>query len=282
MVVTLISQLYHLLKYEFEQSSTKFEKGMLIISIDIDVGNRKVGLANESKNDANVHNYLAEYEVGAIEETALPLFVDLFDHFHVPVTFAVRGQLLDVEKAAMAPILKASVKHDIGSHGYSHKSFKGLSRNEAEMELNMTSRIMEKLNIVPKSFVFPKNMVAHLDLLEEYGYKCYREYGDFIRDGMYIEKRGQLYDIHPSLYLDQNTNYIPLKKILDICVHKKLPFHVWFHLWDFGQERRLIQKAIRRIFFPFLGYAKGKANEAELTFETMLSAIERAQACACS
>jgi len=37
-------------------------------------------------------------------------------------------------------------------------------------------------------FVFPKNIIAHLDLLEKYRYKCYRSYGNFINDDMYIKK----------------------------------------------------------------------------------------------
>ena len=54
----------------------KLGRGMLIISVDVDVGNRKVGLINKGRNDLNVNNYFSEYQVGAIEEMALPLFVN--------------------------------------------------------------------------------------------------------------------------------------------------------------------------------------------------------------
>lgn len=282
MAISYGSQLYHFfnflkleLKQPIDRSIMNFRTGMLIISIDIDVGHRKVALLNEGKNDINVHNYFSEYEVGAIEEKALPFFMNLFDHFYVPTTLAVRGQLFEVGEFALAPMLQRSVKHDIGAHGYFHRSFQTLSHIEAERELNLVSTMMKKFNIVPKSFIFPRNKVAHLNLLEKYGYRCYREYGDFIYDGMYIKKCNRLYDVHPSLHIDQYTNYIFLKGMLNICIHNKLPFHIWFHLWSFGRESKLIEKAIQRIFVPFLKYAEGKIRKGELTFETMVSSINK-------
>jgi hypothetical protein len=273
-LISFGSQLFHLLRFGLRQSSTKLEKGMLIVSIDVDVGNRKLALLNEGRNDTNVHSCLSEYEVGAIEEVSLPLFMNLFDHFCLPVTLAVRGQLLQLEGSPLGPMLQASVKHDIGAHGYTHRSFQDLSQSEAEQELTLLSRMMAGVKIVPKSFIFPKNRVAHLDLLEKYGYLCYREYGNFIHDGMFIAKRNKLYDVHPSMHIDQYTTHIFLRKMLDICIQNRLPFHVWFHLWSFGREATSIRKSIQRIFVPFLEYAETKVSERALTFETMLSSIE--------
>jgi len=255
----------------------QLENGMFIISIDVDVGSRELGVINRGENDANVNDRISEYRVGEIEELALPLFVDLFNYFETPVTFAIRGQLTEVDDSILKSLLNCSVKHDIGAHGYYHKRFKNLSHNEAENELNMISVGMKKFGITPRSFVFPRNSVAHLDLLEKYGYKCYRSYGDFMRDCMYIEKQGQLYDIHPSLYIDQGTSFTVLKKILDISTAKELPFHVWFHLWNFGETKESMQRSINNVFFPVLKYAKKKEKSSLLTFETMLSATEKVE-----
>jgi peptidoglycan/xylan/chitin deacetylase (PgdA/CDA1 family) len=250
----------------------QLEKAMFIISIDVDVGSRQLGIINRGKNDANVNNCISEYQVGKLEETAFPSFVETFNDFEIPVTFAIRGQLTEVNDSILELLLKSSIKHDIGAHGYYHKKFTNLSRNEAENELNMISSGMKKFGIIPRSFVFPKNNVAHLDLLEKYGYKCYRSYGDFMNDCMYVEKQGQLYDIHPSLYIDQGASFTFLKKILDISIAKKLPFHVWFHLWNFGETGESIQRSINKVFFPLFKYAKEKEESGILTFETMLSA----------
>jgi hypothetical protein len=251
------------------------ERGMLITSIDVDVGNRNVGLINRGRNDINVHDHLREYEVGAIEEIALPLFTDLFDQFRIPVTFGVRGQSLEVQESTIAPIIQASVKHDIGLHGYSHKSFRSLSRDEAERELKKMSVLTERLHIIPKSFIFPRNMVAHLDLLEKYGYRCYRGRGDFIHDGMYIKNEGRLCDIHPSLFIGNCTNVVLTKKMIDIAVERKLPFHVWFHLWDLGSDKKSILHGIRSVFLPFFEYAGLLQEGGLLSIETMVSAVKK-------
>jgi len=274
--VSLFSQLYHFLAYSIRKSKMQLEKGMFIISVDVDVGSRELGVVNKGKNDANVSRHMSEYQVGEIEEVAVPLFVETFNDFEIPVTFAVRGQLTEVQDSVLELVLKSSVKHDIGAHGYYHREFTNLSRDEAENELNMISAGMKKFGITPRSFVFPKNGVAHLDLLERYGYTCYRSYGDFMNDCMYIEKQGQLYNIHPSLYLDQGAKLTFLKKILNISISKKLPFHVWFHLWrDFGDTKSSIKSSIRKLFFPLLNYAEEKERNNLLSFETMLSAAEK-------
>lgn len=275
--ISFFSQLFHLLSFKIKKPKMNLQTGMLIISVDVDVGNKKLGEINSGKNDANVHNHISEYRVGKIEEEALPLFVEIFNDFEIPVTFAIRGQLTEVNDSILEILLRSSVKHDIGAHGYYHREFTNLSRNEAENELNMISSGMKKFGIVPRSFVFPKNSVAHLDLLEKYGYKCYRSYGDFMNDCMYIEKQGQLYDIHPSLYIDQGTSFTFLKKILDISIAKKLPFHFWFHLWNFGETKESIKRTINNVFIPLLKYAKKKEKNGMLTLETMLSAAKKVE-----
>lgn len=272
-----ISQLIHFFGYSLKKPKMTLEKGMLIVSIDIDVGSPKLGVINKGKNDANVNKHISEYRVGKIEEAALPLFVENFNDFGIPVTFAIRGQLTEVNDSILELLLKSPVKHDIGAHGYTHREFTNLSRNDAENEVNMISAGMKKFGITPRSFVFPKNSVAHLDLLEKYGYKCYRGYGDFMNDCMYIEKHDQLYNIHPSLYIGQSTSFMFLKKILDITITKKLPFHVWFHLWNFGETRESMQRSINNVFIPMFKYGKKKEENGMLTFETMLSAAKKVE-----
>jgi hypothetical protein len=134
---------------------------------------------------------------------------------------------------------------------------------------------MKKFGIIPRSFVFPRGGVAHLTLLEEYGYKCYRGVGNFMDDCMCIEKQGQLYNVHPSLYLDKSINSVFLKKILDLAIAKKLPFHIWFHLWNYGETKASIHGTINTIFYPLLKYVKMKEKTGLLDVETMLSATKK-------
>ena len=274
--ISFISQLYHFLVYSIKEPEMQLDKAMLIISIDIDVGTRELGVINKGRNDANVNDRISEYRIGEIEEAAFPFFAEAFSSVDIPVTFAVRGQLTEVNSSLLDSLLKSPVKHDIGAHGYYHRAFTSLSFSEAEKELNKISVGMKKFGIVPKSFVFPRNRVAHLELLEKYGYECYRNYGNFMCDSIYIEKRGQLFDIHPSLYLDGNCSTFP-KRILDIAIVKRLPIHVWFHLWSFGETIELIEKNLNNVLLPLLKYAKEKERKGEMTLETMRSAGEKSK-----
>ncbi len=270
---SFLSQLYHYISFSIIRPIMHLENGSIIILIDVDVGSKEVGVLNKGKNDDNVrlNSSSSEYSVGEIEEKAIPLFIDFFNNLEIPVTFAIRGQLTEVNSPIIDLLKDAPVKHDIGAHGYYHREFTELNVSEAEHELTLIERGMKKYNIIPQSFIFPKNKIAHLSLLEKYGYKCYRDYGDFKEDGMYIEKCGGLYDIHPSFYIGQSYTPIFLNKIVDISVKNKLPFHIWFHPWNFGKTKDLIKRKIEKIFYPLFQYAKKKEDQGTLTFETMLS-----------
>jgi hypothetical protein len=257
-------------------SSTDFEESMLIFSIDVDVGSKALGEINRGENDMNVRKSISEYRLGEIEELALPLFVEMFNYFEIPVTFAVRGQLAEAENTVF-DMLKSPVKHDIAAHGYYHRKFTSLTRNEAMNELCMISTSMKKLGIKPQTFIFPANRVAYLDLLENHKYKCYRGYGDFLRDCMKVEKIGKLYNIHPSLYISHLAQFTLAKRILNISVAKKLPLHIWFHLWNFGQSEGDMRRSINSFFVPLVSYAKKLEEKGLLAFETMLSAAEKAE-----
>jgi hypothetical protein len=270
-----LSHIYHLTAFKMQKPGTRFEKGMLIISVDVDVGQAAVGIRNQGKNDARVHHKLSEFTIGKIEENALPFFVNMFETLEVAATFAIRGQCLDINNDAVDLLLDSSIKNDIGSHGYTHRRFGDLSHSDAEMEMSMTGVAMRKCGIIPRSFIFPQDSVGHLDLLEKYGYKSYRSYGGFLQDRMQIEQHGGLYNICPSMHLTRSANALFLKKIVDIAVTKKAPFHVWFHLWNFGENMESIRRNATKTVFPLLLYAREKMNLGVLTFETMLSVTEK-------
>jgi hypothetical protein len=274
-----LSQLYRFSVYFLEKPKMQLKNGMFIISVDVDVGSKELAIINGGNNDANVSSRFSEYSVGEIEEWALPLFVDLFNRFEIPVTFALRGQLTEVCDSILELLLKSSVKHDIGAHGYYHKNFKNLSNDEAENELKLISDGMKGFGIIPRSFVFPRNNVAHLDLLERYGYKCYRG-ADL---GLGIEKKGQLCNIRPSYPIDLSTSFKFLKMTLNLCIARKQSLHVWFHLWNWSchsgcvRTKESMQRSIYRFFSPLFEYVKQKEKSGVLSLETMLSAAEKVE-----
>lgn len=275
----LFSPIFHLALFSLRRQTIRFENGMFIISIDVDVGNEKLGVINRGKFDRDVDDHHSERFVGEIEKRNLPLLLNLFEDFEIPVTFAFRGQLFDVDTSFPKLVKASSTKHDIGSHGYFHRTFTSLTYDDANEELKMTSKAMKKLGITPRSFVFPKNQIAHLDLLKKYGYACYRGLGGLIRDGLYIRTDSNgLYDIHPSLFIGRIDNSLLVKETIDICVRKKLPFHVWLHPKDIGTTEEQAVKRIERMLSPLLKHVKRKEKAGALTFETMLSAANKAKA----
>jgi peptidoglycan/xylan/chitin deacetylase (PgdA/CDA1 family) len=273
--VGVSSMLYHVLASKVCRQRTPLERGMLITSIDVDVGNRVLGRVNKGKNDHNVHNLLTEYEVGIIEERCVPMLLDLFEELEMPVTFALRGQLFDVGSPIIERLLGSRVRFDIGGHGYYHRQFGRISRNQAEQELIMMDECMSKFAITPRSFVFPLNSVGHLDLLASHGYVCYRDRGGFLRDGTYLRKTGELWDVHPSLFLNRNADLVLLRMILDLCIIRKHPLHVWFHPKDFGYDSKTMRSTLGRVLHPFFRYAKNKNLDGLLDLETMLSAVQK-------
>lgn len=268
------SELIHLTKFYAGKSVKTSNVGMLIFSIDVDVGSEKLGVINAGVNDRNVHNFVSERKVGQVEEEALPLFVQTFDRYSVPATFAMRGQLAEIHELP-EKLLDSPIKHEIGAHGYYHKAFVNLTREEAFEELTLIARSMKYYGIKPESFIYPRNLIAHLDLLEEFGYSCFRSRGGYKLDSMCIEKNGSLFDIHPSIYIDSYSGLTFLKRILNVAISKKSPLHVWFHLWNFGFDITSIQKYLDNTFSHFLEYAETKRAEGVLEFATMSSAKDK-------
>jgi len=247
---------------------------MLITSVDIDVGSRVVGEINQGMNDRNVHDRMSEHEIGLLEELSTPLLISMFENLEIPVTFAIRGQLLEADLSIPRRLMNSAVNFELASHGYYHRVFSALSRDEAARELILFQQASGKLGITPTSFIFPKNHVNHLDLLEKYGYRAFRGRGGLYRDDARISKVGGLYDVHASLFITRNSNPRLLGKLLDIIIRRKLPFHVWFHPKDLGNNKAEMEASIQRVYRPFFVKARDAQQVNLLQIETMKSAVD--------
>ena len=65
---------------------------------------------------------------------------------------------------------------EVGSHSFSHPVFgdPGCSRETADSELARCVREAAELGISLRSFVFPRNVAGHVDLLKKHGFRCWR------------------------------------------------------------------------------------------------------------
>ena len=75
----------HFVLCSFEKPRMSLEKSMLIFSNDIDVGSPELGTINKSLRDSDVNLSLSEYDVDRIEEISIPILVEVFDSFEVPM-----------------------------------------------------------------------------------------------------------------------------------------------------------------------------------------------------
>ncbi len=266
----VFSNYAHLVKYNIKKPNTFFKKGKVLFSIDVDVADKRLDTLNNGKNSSNVHKYFSEYKIGELEESMLPLFLDSFGQYNVPATFAIRGQLGELDLKAK-DIFGTTMKHDLGAHGYYHKSFDQLTLEQAEEELTLTSQGMSKLGIKPTSFIFPKNRIKHLNLLPKYGYTCYRPVGTLKHNSMRIKQEIELLSIYPSIYLNRDVSLFVLKGLLKTAINKKGAFHLWFHLWNFGLDKSSVSNYLQHTFNPFLLFIRENVDQGKLDVETMAS-----------
>jgi peptidoglycan/xylan/chitin deacetylase (PgdA/CDA1 family) len=273
--ISIFSQFSHLVFFSTQKSRFHLDKGALITSIDVDVGSAVLAEKNANKNDSNVHFCLPEKYVGEIENRVVPALADFFDEMDIPVTFAFRGQLAQIGDPIFSTILDSPSKHEIAAHGYYHRSFTNINEAEAFEELELTCSGFQRIGVKPKTFIFPRNQINHLQLLEKFGYRSYRERGGLFTDGMYIAEKGTLFDVHPGFHLGFTYNPIFLNNIINLAAKKRRPLHIWFHPRDIYETRGLKLSSIKKVLFPIYNYAKKKEKEGTLSFETMDSAVDR-------
>jgi peptidoglycan/xylan/chitin deacetylase (PgdA/CDA1 family) len=273
---SILSHFFHYSVFLSKKPPSEFEVASLIISIDVDVGSSEVGVKNGGLNDRNVNDFLTECAVGKIEEQIIPLLLQTFNEFQFPVTFALRGQLTEVENSIFNRILESSIDHEIAAHGYYHRTFTSLSQFEADEELKLISAGMKKFGVTPKSFVFPRNKVSHLKLLKRHGYLSFRAPGTLLRDGMYVRNCEGLFDVHPSLFSDFCSPFFS-KKIINLAVKYKAPLHVWFHPWNLGHTPKAAAERIAKGLVPLIEHAREKKKQGVLKFETMYSIAQEYQ-----
>ena len=154
--------------------------GALCISIDLELA---WGIW-----DRLDEHYLAK--CAEIETRIVTSLLAQFERHEVPATWAFVARLLERDDAACAKtaygervwyaphlieaIKRSSVAHEFGTHAYAHRYFSTLSRAEAEAELADAKRVHAAAGLPFESLVFPRNDIAHLDVVAASGLRVYR------------------------------------------------------------------------------------------------------------
>lgn len=309
--------------------SVKFEKGIFTVSLDFELiwGTADLGLENFKS--------LCKIE----REVVIDRLLELFEKYNFPATWAILGHLfldkceanhpeiarpnyswtsedwfahdpggietaesIHLGKSLVEKIKNCAVPQEIGSHSFSHIVFgdAGCSQETAENEISECVKIADKQNIKLKSFVFPRNEVGYLDILQKYDFVCYRGVEpNWYEDRNVSEKlrRGmRLFDVlsaaNPPVVLPEKTKeglwnipgsamffpmhgfrrHIPMSLRVKRCLkglksaaNEKKIFHLWFHPTNMVDEMEKMFGGLEEI----LQYASNLRDQGDLEFLTM-------------
>jgi hypothetical protein len=202
-------------------------------------------------------------------------------------------------------LLEARPEQEIASHSFAHLIFAdpGCSASAAAADLQACLRSARSWGVELKSFVYPRNLVGHLDLLSHHGFRCFRgsdptwyarwpallrRAGHFTDDLLALPpptvqpvQEGTLWNIPGSLMLqgmDGIRSWIPAGCRTRRCLsglrraaHRRELFHLWFHPINFSVHTKKMIRALA----PVLEAAAAYRQCGELEVLTMAQLAKR-------
>lgn len=121
------------------------------------------------------------------EREVVRRLLELFDEHEIEATWAIVGHLLDAPEQGrrggaeiwyapeiVAAIQSAKTPQEIGSHSYAHIYYGQVARDAARADLQQARQSHLRNALAFDSFVYPRNDVAHQDLLAEAGLRVFR------------------------------------------------------------------------------------------------------------
>lgn len=175
-------------------------------------------------------------------------------------------------------IKESSVPQEIACHSFSHIIFSDpeCTIEAAESDISECVRLAREAGIDMDSFVFPRNGIGFVDILEKYGFKAYRSASDAYKKKFLARARGLLEDIlaiTPALEdtrKDRNLTVIPAsmlfrysyglsrliprgaraaraRKGLNKAAKSNKLFHLWLHPMNFGWNTRKMFNEFEKI-----------------------------------
>nr|MDO8044213.1 polysaccharide deacetylase family protein [Candidatus Baldrarchaeota archaeon] len=280
------------------------------------------GAINPPKPDYNLLTFLKK--AGGVKLRAcISFLLNTFEKYNVPVTWATVGHLfldpLDCEKQYLhvcssryiygknffadlfeedpslfcggdivEEILSSPVGHEIGYHSFSHSLFTEIPREDADMEIKRGLELAREFGLNLKSFVFPGNKIAHVDLLKKYGFKIYRgktsgRY-NFEQPPLYRKVNGTIdkivaspvlpiwedgiWSISSSMFFCDPQ--IPISLLLrsriglERAIRSRKVFHIFIHPWNL-----LCYGSLRRDLTIFLKWLSRKRDKGKIEVMTM-------------
>ncbi len=136
-------------------------------------------------------------------------------------------------------ILSSKVRHEFGSHSFSHISF--LAENSTpdlvEQELAQCQAAMSPFHLSARSLVYPYNQMGHHydSVLAKFGITCVRHRDPLVRLSYPERLSSGVYKLYESMNLRRASHYDYIEKarmFLDESMQRHAAYHIWFHPSD--------------------------------------------------
>jgi|GEM_PF-402456 len=136
-------------------------------------------------------------------------------------------------------ILSSKVRHEFGSHSFSHISF--LAENSTpdlvEKELAQCQAAMSPFHLSARSLVYPYNQMGHHydSVLAKFGITCVRHRDPLVRLSYPERLSSGVYKLYESMNLRRASHYDYIEKarmFLDESMQRHAAYHIWFHPSD--------------------------------------------------
>lgn len=205
-------------------------------------------------------DYAQAVEYGKLAKDNFRSFMEYLSVKRIPCNVQIVGLLLEKEEVVRALLTDAeracfesnreyftlsstersslrSPEIELGLHGYSHRIFKDISREDAEKEIRRACALFnEHFGISPTFMSFPRNVIAHTDLLKVAGIHAWR------KNTQHTVTR-QEYPLG-LWFSPSNLNENDLKRFLKE-LRQRTPgytLHLWNHMTEMNIEifRRLV------------------------------------------
>ena|SRR2546425_751669 len=136
-------------------------------------------------------------------------------------------------------ILESPVRHEIGTHSFSHIDFSPACSDPilARRELEESAAAMQRFGLIPRSLVYPFNRMGHTELLADLSITAvrYRDRRERVRLSYPERMPSGVYKFYESMILRTSTSYAYLDKVklfVAKAVARRAVFHLWFHPSD--------------------------------------------------
>jgi peptidoglycan/xylan/chitin deacetylase (PgdA/CDA1 family) len=136
-------------------------------------------------------------------------------------------------------ILSSKVRHELGSHSFSHISFlaENSTWNLVEQEIAQCQAVMSPFHVSARSLVYPYNQMGHhyAPLLAKLGITCVRHRDPLVRLSYPERLPSGVYKLYESMNLRRAKHYDYVEKarmFLDEALERHAAYHIWFHPSD--------------------------------------------------